>query len=102
MIGGELYTREEMQQMIDNTRGFFDYCKLQEQFEKEEDAYGALSWLFNPDFVLLPIDPEEAKKISKSDIWWIDKTIMETFKRAWNTSYEFRDSEFKLKGEKDG
>ena len=88
---GELYTKEEMQLMIDNTRGFFNYCKLREQLEKDEDAHGAFSWLFSPSFIPLPLDPEEAKKISKSDFYWIDKTITETIKRAWNTPPEFRD-----------
>ena len=96
MIGGELYTREEMQQMIDNTRGFFDYCKLQEQIERDEDSHGAFSWLFSPSFVPLPLDPEEAKKISKSDIWWIDKIVYDACQRAWNTPAEFR---VEVKGE---
>lgn len=86
----ELHTQEELQEMLDNTMGFFHYCKLKKQLEQDEDRYGAFKWLFNPDFIPLPIDPEEAKKISKSDVWWIEKTIMDHFKREWNTPLEFR------------
>jgi len=100
MMFGELYTKEEMQWMIDNTRGFFNYCKLREQLEKDENAHSAFSWVFNLDFVPLPIDPEGANRLNKSDFWWIDRTIQKAIRRAWNTPAKFRNSEFKLKGEK--
>ena len=90
MFDVKLYTKKELQEMLDNTKGFFDYCKLQEQFKRDEDAYGALSWLFNPGFVPSPVDPENAKKLTKDDVWWIDKTIQEAFKRAMNTPMKFR------------
>lgn len=90
MFSQKLYTKEELKQMLDNTMGFFHYCKLKEQLEQDEDRHGAFKWLFNSDFIPLPIDPEEAKKISKSDVWWIDRMVRKEIRRVWNTPLEFR------------
>jgi len=97
MFGGELYSKEELLQMLENTRGFYDYCKLKEQLEREEGVHGAFSWLFEPSFVPLPIDPDHMNHLSKGDIWWVSTRISEAFNRHWNTPREFRDREYKFR-----
>lgn len=97
MMFGELYTKEEMREMIDNTKGFYDYCKFQEQLKREEDAYGAFSWLFNPNFTPLPLNPENMGVLTESEMWFIERAIIKTIKREWNTPAEFKDREYKFR-----
>ena len=96
MMHFELFTEEQLKEIIDNTRGFVDYVLTKRRLEFEQNTFGAYSWLFDSGFVFPPPDLGDPSLLTGTELYIIETEVEKALRSAFYTPKEFRNKELKM------